>query len=208
MENQVTVSQVQDATQEEMQDVSLKMKEYIQTQNENHLQEIASKLNSRPGLLGALFPNALQREHNKLTVQRMKEIFKSQSELLKVYTNAQVELAKKQADYVIQREVAKYGEELTAEKLEIQKRLTARANAGIDVMTTEFEKSRDSYDDKRARQMQKTLQFKDIDPEYYEMKMDSLRNEAKVFFKSIDTLLEGFTEALQQKISNISNEIK
>lgn len=207
MENQVSVSKVQNVTKDEMKDVSFKMKEYIKTQNEVHLQDIANKVNDRPGLLGVLFPSAIQKEHNKLTVQRMQDLFKSQSELLKVYTNAQIELAKKQADYVIQLEVAKYGEHLTAEKLEIQKRLTARANEGIDVMTTEFENSRDSYDDKRERQMQKTLRFKDTDPEYYEMKLNSLRNEAKVFFKAIDTLLEGFIDALQQKISNISKEI-
>ena len=206
MEDSIKVSKTHGITKGEIQDVSLNMKNYIKTQNETHLTEIANKVNNRPGLLGVLFPTAIQKEHGKLTVQRMRELFKSQSELLNVYTNAQLELAKKQADFIIQHEVLKYKGELVHMGIKIQKELTTKASEGIDYMTTEFEKSKASEGEKLLRQYEEAKRYEHI-PHLHKNVIQSLENETEVFFKAIDILLNGFIDALTTKIGNNSSEI-
>ncbi len=204
MENQKKLSKLQDVNSDDIQEISLQMKEYVKNESDTVLQVIADKVNNRPGLLGILFPNSVQREQSKLTVQKMQNLFKSQDALLKAYTDSQIELAKKQADAFITSEVMKYEGELKRRAMIIQEDLTGQAQSGINEMTSVFAVSRETYMEKRNKQLQTAEKYKN-DEYGYKAFIKSLNNELDVFMSTIDKLLGGFINALEKKANSLKD---
>jgi predicted XRE-type DNA-binding protein len=196
------LSNLNGATEEDLQVVSAKMKEYISTESEAVLEVIKDKLNERPGLIGALFPSKVKKEHDKLTIQKMKNLFDARENMLAVYTNTQIELARKAGDKMIDSKVMQYDEELIEQAMIMQKNLTSLAQININEMSEVFKNSRESFSDRRIEQLVKFEKIKDIDPTGYGAQIKSLDSEQIIFMETIDDLLNGFKDSLKNKLKN------
>lgn len=202
MENKQHLSNLNGTTEEDLQVVSAKMKEYVSTESEAVLEVITEKLNERPGLIGALFPSKVKKEHDKLTIQKMKNLFEARENMLSVYTNTQIELARKAGDKMIESKIMQYDGELIEQAMIMQKNLTSLAQININEMSEVFKKSRESFSDRRIEQLTKFHKIKDIDPTGYQSQIKSLDTEQVIFMETIDDLLNGFKDSLKNKLKN------
>jgi hypothetical protein len=187
------------AKEEELTFVADKIQDYVRNENDDTLQVIADKMKARPGLIGLFFPGKIQREYDKLSIERMREVFKSRAEALTLYTKTLIELAKKQGDMMIAMKVHQYEGELAAQAMQIRTSLTSFAQAQINIMSDSFEKSRISFGERRARQLRDAEKYRE-DEFYYTRFMRSINAEADTFFDTIKNLLAGFTNALNTKL--------
>jgi len=161
MENNQSLSQLHGTSEEDLQVVANKMKEYVKSENEAVLEEVASKLNERPGLIGVFFPSKVQKEYDKLTIQKMKNLFNTRENMLQAYTNTQIELAKKAGDRLIASKVQQYEGQLSMQAMEIRATLTEFAQIKINDMSATFEKSRIPFGERRERQIKDAERYKD-----------------------------------------------
>jgi len=200
MENKQHLSNLNGATEEDLQVVSNKMKEYISTESEAVLEVIKDKLNERPGLIGALFPSKVKKEHDKLTIQKMKNLFEARENMLDVYTNTQIELARKAGDKMIESKVMQYDEELIDQAMMMQKNLTIQAQIKINELSVVFKKSKSSFMKNRIEQLKEFEEHKEYDPSGYESMIKSLETEKEIFVETIENRLRGFVKALEKKL--------
>jgi hypothetical protein len=147
-----------------------------------------TKINANSGLLSFFFPNELGKEQQKMTLEIMRKMHTSRLQLLEIYTNLKIEIAKKSADAM-----------LAAVGMDLQAKLTEFANQKINDMSESFAKSRSDFMKRIARQEMELEQYKNS-LLLYEPALESLRNEVKIYFKSIDELLDGFIKALRKKL--------
>ena len=200
MENKQHLSNLNGATEEDLQVASNKMKEYISTESEAVLEVIKDKLNERPGLIGALFPSKVKKEHDKLTIQKMKNLFEARENMLDVYTNTQIELARKAGDKMIESKVMQYDEELIDQAMMMQKNLTIQAQIKINELSVVFKKSKSSFMKNRIEQLKEFEEHKEYDPSGYESMIKSLETEKEIFVETIENRLRGFVKALEKKL--------
>ncbi|GHV22642.1 hypothetical protein FACS189428_5030 [Clostridia bacterium] len=201
MDNDQSLSQLHDISGVELQSVATKMKEYVSTENEAVLSEIQDKLKQRPGLIGVLFPGKLQREYDKLSVQKMKDFYATQKIMTEAYTNTLIELAKKEGDMAIALRMEQYGNVLSAVAMENRKKLTTLAQININEMSETFEKSRTPFLERIERQVKEGEKYKNIDF-LYNSHLQSLKKETEIFMATIEELLQGFKDALKKKLDS------
>jgi hypothetical protein len=182
----------------DLKSVTPKMKEFIINSNEVILSEIQDKLRQRPGLVGVLFPGKLQREYDKLSVQKMKDSYAIQKLMMDAYTNSLIEQAKKESDMAIALRVEQYENVLKAVKINNRKQLTAIAQTCINEMSATFEQSRIAFGERRERQIKDVERYKK-DEFYYKKLKQNLNKEAEIFLDTIGDLLQGFKDALINK---------
>ncbi len=200
METEKKLSQLPGSSEEDLQVVSNKMKEYISTENEAVLEAIRKKLNERPGIIGTIFPSKVKKEFDKLTIQKMKSLFETRENMLSVYTNTQIELARLAGDKMIESKILQYDGELSKQGMQIKADLTEFAQLKINDMSDTFEKSRIPFGERRARQLKDADKYKD-DEFYYNRLKQNLNTEAEVFFNTIEDLLIGFKDALKNRLA-------
>jgi len=201
MDNNQSLSQLHDISGVELQSVATKMKEYVSTENEAVLSEIQDKLKQRPGLIGVLFPGKLQREYDKLSVQKMKDFYATQKLMTEAYTNTLIELAKKEGDMAIALRMEQYGNVLSAVAMENRKKLTVLAQININEMSETFERSRTPFLERIKRQFEEGEKYKTI-PFLYDSHLQSLKKETEIFMATIEELLQGFKDALKKKLDS------
>lgn len=201
MDNNQSLSQLHDISGVELQSVATKMKEYVSTENEAVLSEIQDKLKQRPGLIGVLFPGKLQREYDKMSVQKMKDFYATQKLMTEAYTNTLIELAKKEGDMAIALRMEQYGNVLSAVAMENRKKLTVLAQININEMSETFERSRTPFLERIKRQFEEGEKYKTI-PFLYDSHLQSLKKETEIFMATIEELLQGFKDALKKKLDS------
>jgi len=168
--------------------LSQNMQSYIQSENDEMLSTVVDKLNERKGLYRKIFPTEFQKEHDKLTLQSMKQLYANKQRYMNLCVDIQIEVAKKQGDALI----AAVGIKNTA-------MLTSYAQEKIEEMSQTFQEKRMSFAQSMIQQNRDAEQFKEVDYLYDEYKK-SLKNETTTFFRSIDSLLDGFISALESKV--------
>lgn len=198
--NHLSVNQT---TEDDLQEVSNKMRQYVNTESENLLEVIKDKINERPGLFGVLFPGKVKKEHDKLTIQKMKNLFEAREDMLAAYTNTQIELARKAGDKMIEAKVIQYSAENQELAMQKQTELTAFAQLKINDMSANFEESRIPFGARRKRQMIDAEQYKD-DDYYFKRLIKNLNKESDVFFDTIEDLLNGFKEAMKRRLNDMN----
>jgi|GEM_PF-5101842 len=172
------------------------IEEYISTENEVILTEITKKLDERPGLIGVLFPSKIQREHDKLTIQRMKQLFRIQEQGLDIYTNVQFALLKNAGNKLIASQTQQFDGELTEEALRIQTRLTSVINDALANMIPKIEETKKQIKESAKRQYEDLEQYKHIDFLYNEVK-SNLQQETKMFLDICKKNIQNFENDLE-----------
>jgi hypothetical protein len=192
-----------DANSNELQLFNQHMKEYLTTRRESILETMRRDLNRKPGILRSIFPNKVSKLQESLSLEEMRNMFKTEQELLSVYTNTQLELAKLAASHLIKAKSIKYNSELSALGMEIQSQLSEFAQVRINKMSATFEKSKTEFGERRARQLQEAKKYVD-DEVYYNRVTNNLNLELNVFMASIEDAYSKFIAAMNNESSKWS----
>jgi hypothetical protein len=184
------LSHIEGTSVDELKQISVSMQQYIRTENEAALQTALDKINQKPGLLRRLFPTAYEKEQQRITVQRMRSMAKAKEDLFKLYTDVQLEIARKQGDALI----ASVG-------MDLQTKLTAFAAERIDEITDTINESRLRFLKRIRPQYEEIENYKDI-PDLHMRALESVKQEVGIYFDSIGKLLTGFIDALDSKVQS------
>lgn len=173
---------------EDLKQISMAMKDYINTEDETAMEKVVQKINKKPGLLSRLFPNAYEKEEQRITLDRMRTIYKAKKDFFELYTVIQLEIARKQGDALI-----------ASAGMSLQTNLSKFATVKIAEMKETIDTSKENFFQRMDAQRQTVEQYKHF-PELYEPAVQSMKQEIKIYFKSIEQLLEGFNAAMNSKV--------
>jgi len=185
---------------EELKEISANTREYLKTSNNDVLEMITEKVNSRPGLLRTFFPSKIQKEHEKLTIEQMKTLFNGRQEMLGVVLNLQVTLAQKMSEMAINHYIQHWGSILTKQEMQIITELTVFSKIKLKEMKDAFDDSRVEFGKSLARLEADCEKYKSSE-NYYNRYKKNIAHEVETFFSLIEKLYTGFNDALENKIS-------
>jgi hypothetical protein len=180
---------------DDLNSVSELIQNYVLTENTNVAEVIQKKLNDRPGLIGVFFPNRIQREHEKLTIQQMQDLFKNRQEMLSIFVNLQMELARRAGEKLILAKTQQYEAELIEQGIDISTHLTAISQTKLNEIGDVFERSKREFVERMKRQEIEAESCKESEFLYKEYR-ESIRYEIQAFFRIIRGNLEKFESSL------------
>jgi len=183
-----------------LQNVAKNLQTVIESGNNDAMQAVSFELQRRPGLFGILFPGRILKENEELTVQTMKDMYQTRQELLKAWVNVQVELTKNEGQMIIKSKLQGYEGELSQQAMQIRTDLTEFSQRKIAEMMDTFDRSTATFAERLDRQTQEAEKYKDNSFLYNRLKQN-LEKEADMFFTTISELLDGFKEALKNKLN-------
>lgn len=165
------------------------MERYMETNNEETIGQVAEVLKNNSGFWASLFPTDLEKEQNRAAVERLRSLYKAKEQFFKLYTDIKLEIVKKQGEALI----ASVG-------MDLQTKLAAFATAKIDELTQTIDESRSRFMKRMRPQLEELETYQDV-PVLYEPARESVNQEIKIYFQSINKLLNGFINALESKVS-------
>ncbi|QTA82309.1 Uncharacterized protein dnl_46830 [Desulfonema limicola] len=169
--------------------ISEKLEQYMENENNTLLQEITNDMNKHPGLIALIFPSALQKAEDKISIEKMRLIYKRKEIFFEFYSNLKLEIARRMADALI-----------TPVGMDLQTRLAEFASKKIDEFSETIGQSRKGFMQTMAPQFQELETYKHI-PELYEPAYQSMKNEVSIYFETIKELMQGFLDNLRKKAS-------
>ena len=193
------MSQHHNVSENELQLVAPKIKEYISNQNDAVWSEIEKNLEQRPGLLGILFPGKLKSEYEKLSVQKLKDSYAVQKLMTEAYAHALIELVKKEGDMMIKQRVLQFEDILAKDAVKYRTEITAYVQTSINNMSDIFKESRTQFLARMDQQYDEGEKYKHR-PHLYSAHAQSLNKETDIFMATIEELLQGFKDALKKKL--------
>jgi hypothetical protein len=186
--NQLIVKESSEAN--ELNTIADKLQTYIGNQDNTILTEVAEALNKKPSLRSRLFPSALDRERNTMTVESLRVIYENQIRFFKLYCDVRFEVASRLANALVK-----------SVGIDLQTKLTKFVQARISELRHAIASNRQEFLEEIKPQLERLERdYKDF-PELYEPAHASIVKEIQIFFESISALLEGFIENLTSKIS-------
>ena len=180
MDNLVTVPMV-----DELNGIAQKLQELIGVERDELLEEVAAQLNKKPSLVARLFPSPIEKERTLLTVQTLKMLYADKEKLFRFHSAIKFEVAKLYATTL----VASVG-------MGLQTKLAKFAQLQIDELGATIGQSRKAFIQNIMPQL-KELEQCDQFPVLKELARLSIENEMKIYFTTINTLLEGFIQNLR-----------
>lgn len=174
---------------DELKSMAVSMQRYVETDNDETVQQIAEVMQNNSGFWSRMFPTQLQKEQNRAVADRVRALYKSKEQFFKLYTDVQLEIARKQGDALI----ASVG-------MDLQAKLAAFAAQKIDELTTTIDESRSRFLQRMRPALNEVETYRDL-PELHEPAVQSVRQEITIYFQSIGKLLNGFVNALESKVS-------
>ena len=187
-------------SRESLQVVEKNLKMAIQTGTDAAFQAVSFELKRRPGLIGLMFPGRVLRENEELTVQNMKDMYQTRQDLLKAWVNVQLELTRNEGQMIIKSKLQRYEGELSQQAMQIRTDLTEFSQRKIAEMMDTFDRSTATFAERIDRQTREAEKYKDNNFLYERLKQN-LEKEADMFFTTISELLDGFKEALNNKLN-------
>lgn len=178
-----------DMSVNDLKSIASSMERYMETDSEETVQQIAEVLKNNSGFWTLLFPTDLEREQNRAAVERLRSLYKSKERFFKLYTDVKLEIVKKQGEAL----VASVG-------MDLQTKLAAFAAAKIDELTQTIDESRSRFMKRLRPQLEEIETYQDI-PVLYEPACESVNQEIRIYFQSVNKLLNGFVNALENKVS-------
>jgi hypothetical protein len=183
-----------------LQVVAKNLQTVIATGNSEAMQAVSYELQRRPGLFGILFPGKILKENEELTVQNMKDMYQSRKNLLDAWVNVQLELTKNEGQMIIKAKLQGYEGELSQQAMQIRTDLTEFSQRKITEMMDTFDRSTQAFAERIDRQTQDAEKYKNNSLLYTKLK-ENLDKEMDMFFTTISELLDGFKEALSNKLN-------
>jgi hypothetical protein len=185
---------------ESLQVVANNLKTMIQTSSGDAALAVESEMKRRPGLFGLMFPGRILKENEELAVQNMKNVFQNRQDLMKAYINVQLELIKNEGQMIIKSKLQKYEGELSQQAMQIRTDLTEFSQRKIAEMMNTFDRSTSAFAERIDRQTKEAEKYKENEFLYNNLRQN-LQKEQEMFFSTISELLNGFKEALNNKLN-------
>ena len=85
----------------DLQVVSSAMKDYIHNENEQALETINTQVAKNPGFWRRLFPNEFEKENARIALDRMRTIYETKKTFFKLYTDVQLEIARRHGEALL-----------------------------------------------------------------------------------------------------------
>jgi hypothetical protein len=172
----------------------------LQERNDEAKLVVESELRRRPGLFGIMFPGRILKENEELAVQNMKDVYQSRQDMMKAYVNIRIELMKNEGQMVIKSKLQKYEGELSQQAMQIRTDLTEFSQRKIAEMMDTFDRSTSTFAERIDRQTKEAEKYRENEFLYNNLKQN-LQKEQEMFFSTISELLNGFKEALNNKLN-------
>jgi hypothetical protein len=176
-------------TVDELVQISEGMRRYLETEHADALQTTIERLNQRPGLVRRFFPTAYDAELQRLDVAKLRATADAKEALFTLYSEIRMEIARKQGDALIK-----------ATGTHLQAQLTDFALQKMNEITKSVGNSRRTIMASFKEQLADIEEHKDI-PDLYRRAKASLVRQQEGYFASLDTLLDGFVQALDTKVN-------
>ncbi|GHT61681.1 hypothetical protein FACS1894109_20380 [Spirochaetia bacterium] len=202
MEKEQSLSRIGEAggDNEGLQIVARNLRDAIQTGNDSALQSVNFEIQRRPGIFGIMFPGRILRENEELSIQNMKDMYGVRQDMLKAWVHVQLELTKNEGQMIIKSKLQGYEGELSQQAMQIRTDLTKFSQQKIAEMMDTFDRSTATFAERIAKQTKEAERYKDT-PFLYAKLQQNLEKEAEMFFATISELLDGFKEALNNKLN-------
>lgn len=182
------IANMPDTTLTELEQVSSGMHDYVRAAT-SESREAALEAMNRRGVMQRLFPTQYEKERQRLGVQTMRQIGEAKRELLEVFTRTQIEIARKQADALI-----------ATQGMHLQTQLARFANEKIQDLNSSLNSSRERFMTEIAPQFDMIERFQNR-PEIYKPAYDSVLHQIEVYFGHHKALLDGFNQALRNRVT-------
>lgn len=175
---------------DDLKTIAVSMQRYVESENDETVQQIAVVMQKNAGFWSRMFPTQIQKEQNHAVAERVRALYKSKEQFFKLYTDVQLEIARKQGDALI----ASVG-------MDLQAKLAAFATQKIDELTQTIDESRSRFLERMRPALAEVETYKDL-PELYDPASQSVKHEINMYFESMKKLLNGFVNALESKVSS------
>jgi hypothetical protein len=178
------------ATPEEFGAVARAIQSYIKTEDDNVLLTVAEKIDERPGLRARFFPTELEQEERRLTVDKLRSIAASREGMYKLYTDVRLDVARRQADALVQ-----------SVGVGLQGQLASVVLTEMDRITLIIGRSRSHFMAAIAEQEDEIGKYQDR-PTLHQAALKALQNQQDKYFATLEELLEGFLSMLKSRITS------
>jgi len=179
-----------DVTMDDLQGISAAMQYHVRNESEQSMAEISAAL-QRKGAFFGLFPTAIQKTHEALTIEKMRSLYKAKDQFFQLYTNVQLEMARKRGDALV-----------AAVGTDMQTKLAAFVKVKIDEINKTINESRGPFLESMEQQFENVEKYKHI-PDLYDPAYQSVREQTGLYFESMSKLLKGFNEAMDGKLAEV-----
>ncbi len=170
-------------------EISNGMRKYISNENDAVLEMTVERMNRNPTLWKRLFPDAIESEHQKVTLDRVRWAYATKKGFLDAYVNVQMDIARRSGDALI----ATVGMDLRA-------KLAVFATQKIDELTHTVNASKDAYYSRHMSHVDGLEQYKRL-PELYDRAMKAANRDLEAYLEWVGGLREGFSDALKAKVA-------
>ncbi len=173
MESKKQLTNLDDTSVGELQEVSNSIKKYVDEENDNTLQYALKKINHDPNLLQRLFPSKFDKMYSGLAMKQVQNVFEAKERMFEIYTGIQLEIARQKGDTLI-----------ATTGMHLQEQLTLFAETKIFSVSSSLESSRNDFMGRMKRQLQSMDEYKDF-PELSEPYHKSLKDEIRTYFSFV-----------------------
>lgn len=164
--------------------IANKIRDSVIAENDDVYQLLTNEVNQSPSLMARLFPSAMQREKQALTVQRVKSLASKKEELMTLYFKVKLEMARQEGDTLIK-----------AAGAHLKTELAIFVTTKIDEMDSAILTSREKVMAKMKPHIDAIEQYKDY-PMLYIPAKKSIDSQIVNYMSTIDELLDGFRNSL------------
>lgn len=175
-------------TMNELQDIATAMQRHVRNDTEQSMAEINVALQRRGAFFG-LFPTAIQKAHEELTIDRMRSLFHKKEQFFELYTNVQLEIARKRGDALV-----------AAVGTDMQTKLAGFVAVKIKEIQGTVNESRVTFMESMRPQYENVETYRGI-PDLYDQAIGAVREQTTLYFESMSKLLRGFNDAMDAKMT-------
>jgi hypothetical protein len=169
--------------------VSDQMKAYIGTENDEILEMTVARMNRTPTLWRKIFPDAFDREQQKILLDRVRTAYKDRRAFLNAYVTTQLEIVQRRGDALV-----------VATSMDLRAKLAVFAKLKIDELSQTLFESKDQYYRRIADHINSLEQYRDI-PDLFELARQAASREIRSYLDWVEGLRDGFTDALKAKVA-------
>jgi hypothetical protein len=169
--------------------VSDQMKAYIGSENDEILEMTVARMNRAPSLWRRIFPDAFDREQQKILLDRVRTAHKDRRIFLDAYVTTQLEIVRRRGDAFV-----------AATSMDLRAKLTVFAKVKIDELTQTLIESKDRYYQRIAGHIESLDRYKGI-PDLYDLARQAASREIRAYLDWLENLRDGFSEALAARVA-------
>jgi hypothetical protein len=188
------VEKLESASVEYLSNVAGQMKQLIRDESEEALQGVVSLVEMRPGLLSRLLPTEFEKEKRNIAALQVRQIADNKRAMLALYTEVQLEIARREGEVLI-----------ASRSLETGAMLAAFATQKLLELQNTISSSQKIFMDNYGPRQDEIDKYKESRPELHERAMRSQLHQLDTYFDTTDGLLDDFKASLAKRLDRHRN---